>query len=259
MADASPQPSAGGARARHLPRPSGRREGHAGGAAGRAPGRPAHLDRRHAARRHRRRARRWASRRARSWRRAGSSPTTCWIEIISERLRRRTAANGYILDGFPRTLRQAEGFETHERAATSPPTCSCFNIEVPRDELLRRLSGRRWCPKCQATYHVYNNPPKNDALCDHDGAKLIQREDDKEVGGGAAPRRVRRAHRAPHRLLPRPRRASTASTATGRVDVGLRATLQRHRRSGEAARERPEVLGRAAEDAPGLHASWWTR
>jgi adenylate kinase len=56
-----------------------------------------------------------------------------------------------------------------------------LSIEVPRDELLRRLSGRRWCPQCQATYHVYNNPPKNDALCDHDGAKLIQREDDKEV------------------------------------------------------------------------------
>ena len=102
--------------------------------------------------------------------------------IISERLGMADAANGYILDDFPRTLRQAEGFERME-TARGDVTDDVFvlSIEVPRDELLRRLSGRRWCPQCQATYHVYNNPPKNDALCDNDGAKLIQREDDKEV------------------------------------------------------------------------------
>jgi adenylate kinase len=56
-----------------------------------------------------------------------------------------------------------------------------FNVEVPRPELLRRLSGRRWCPTCQSTYHVDNNPPKRDSLCDKDGTALIQREDDKET------------------------------------------------------------------------------
>ena len=56
-----------------------------------------------------------------------------------------------------------------------------FNVEVPRAELLRRLSGRRWCPTCQATYHVDNNPPKQDCLCDRDRTTLIQREDDKET------------------------------------------------------------------------------
>ena len=112
----------------------------------------------------------------------GLVPDDLLDRIIGERLRLKDAASGYILDGFPRTLRQAEGFERME-TARGDVTDDVFvlSIEVPRDELLRRLSGRRWCPQCQATYHVYNNPPKNDARCDNDGAKLIQREDDKEV------------------------------------------------------------------------------
>ena len=99
--------------------------------------------------------------------------------IIEERLKDRDCAGGYVLDGYPRTRGQAEGFErmTHGEGRD---LVYVFDVEVPRDELLRRLSGRRWCPTCQATYHVYNNPPKNDTLCDHDGTKLIQREDDKE-------------------------------------------------------------------------------
>ena len=112
----------------------------------------------------------------------GLVPDDLLDKIISERLRMKDAQNGYILDGFPRTLRQAEGFEKME-TAHGDVTDDVFvlSIEVPREELLKRLSGRRWCPQCQATYHVYNNPPRNDALCDNEGAKLIQREDDKEV------------------------------------------------------------------------------
>jgi adenylate kinase len=112
----------------------------------------------------------------------GLVPDDLLDKIIGERLRMKDAENGYILDGFPRTLRQAEGFERME-TAHGDVTDDVFvlSVEVPREELLKRLSGRRWCPKCQATYHVYNNPPKNDTLCDNDGANLIQREDDKEV------------------------------------------------------------------------------
>ncbi len=112
----------------------------------------------------------------------GLVPDDLLDKIISERLRLSDAANGSILDGFPRTLRQAEGFEKME-TTHGDVTDDVFvlSVEVPREELLRRLSGRRWCPQCQATYHVYNNPPKNDSLCDNDGTKLIQREDDKEV------------------------------------------------------------------------------
>jgi adenylate kinase len=112
----------------------------------------------------------------------GLVPDDLLDKIISERLRMKDAENGYILDGFPRTLRQAEGFERME-SAHGDITDDVFvlSVEVPREELLKRLSGRRWCPTCQATYHIYNNPPKNDQLCDNDGTSLIQREDDKEV------------------------------------------------------------------------------
>jgi len=100
--------------------------------------------------------------------------------IIGERLRQPDAASGYILDGFPRTLRQAEGFENMAHG-DGIEEMFVFNFEVPRDELLKRLSGRRWCPHCQSTYHVHNNPPKDDSLCDKDRTLLIQREDDKET------------------------------------------------------------------------------
>jgi adenylate kinase len=110
----------------------------------------------------------------------GLVPDDLLIELIGERLGQNDCGSGYILDGFPRTLLQAEGFE-HMKRGDAVAELYVFNVEVPRDELLRRLSGRRWCPTCQATYHVYNNPPKSDSLCDRDGTCLIQREDDKEV------------------------------------------------------------------------------
>jgi adenylate kinase len=107
-------------------------------------------------------------------------PDDLLIGVVQERLLHKDCAKGYILDGFPRTLRQAEGFETMVGGDLTEEML-VFDVEVPRAELLRRLSGRRWCPACQSTYHVENNPPKNDMLCDREGAQLIQREDDKEV------------------------------------------------------------------------------
>jgi adenylate kinase len=112
----------------------------------------------------------------------GLVPDGLLIGIIQERLRQPDCARGYILDGFPRTLPQAEGFEGMSRGDVDVTSeVMVFNVEVPREELLRRLSGRRWCPTCQATYHVDNNPPKDDSLCDRDQTQLIQREDDKET------------------------------------------------------------------------------
>jgi adenylate kinase len=110
----------------------------------------------------------------------GLVPDSLLIGIIQERLLQPDCARGYILDGFPRTLPQAEGFEGMIRGDVTAEVM-VFNVEVPREELLRRLSGRRWCPTCQATYHVDNNPPKDDCLCDRDHTRLIQREDDKET------------------------------------------------------------------------------
>ena len=110
----------------------------------------------------------------------GLVPDSLLIGIIQERLLKPDCARGYILDGFPRTLPQAEGFEGMIRGDVTAEVM-VFNVDVPREELLRRLSGRRWCPTCQATYHVDNNPPKDDCLCDRDRTPLIQREDDKET------------------------------------------------------------------------------
>lgn len=107
-------------------------------------------------------------------------PDELLMEIVRERLSRPDCANGFILDGFPRTVRQAEGF-TEMNDEVRDRQLLVFNVEVPREELLRRLSGRRWCPTCQSTYHVDNKPPRTDALCDREGAQLIQREDDKEL------------------------------------------------------------------------------
>jgi adenylate kinase len=109
------------------------------------------------------------------------------LRIIEERINQADCAGGYILDGFPRTLMQAEGFEVMPGGDLTT-ALFVFNVEVPRDELLRRLSGRRWCPQCQSTYHIYTNPPRVSGVCDQDGTALIQREDDKEV---AVARRLR--------------------------------------------------------------------
>jgi adenylate kinase len=104
-------------------------------------------------------------------------PDALLIAMIRERIGRPDCAQGYILDGFPRTLPQAQGFES--MAATAGFTV--FDVEVPRDVLMRRLSGRRWCPTCQATYHVETRPPTRPGLCDWDSTQLVQREDDKEA------------------------------------------------------------------------------
>lgn len=109
----------------------------------------------------------------------GLVPDALLIGMVGERIAREDCAEGFILDGFPRTLLQAEGLESMPGGA--PAGFVVFDIEVPREELLRRLSGRRLCPTCQATYHLQTNPPSSPGICDLDGMALVQREDDKEA------------------------------------------------------------------------------
>jgi adenylate kinase len=106
-------------------------------------------------------------------------PDGLLIALIRERIGRDDCERGFVLDGFPRTLPQAEGLA--RMTARAPGAWTVFEFDVPREELLRRLSGRRWCPRCQATYHVFNAPPKRDGICNRDGTPLVQREDDKEA------------------------------------------------------------------------------
>jgi adenylate kinase len=106
------------------------------------------------------------------------APDALLLALVGERLQQPDCARGFVLDGFPRTIGQAQGLE--RMPGGDPRNWVVFNFEVPREVLMLRLSGRRWCPKCQATYHVVNDPPKRDGVCDVDGVPLVQRDDDRE-------------------------------------------------------------------------------
>jgi adenylate kinase len=101
-------------------------------------------------------------------------PDQIVIDLILERLNLPDAQSGYILDGFPRTLEQAE------RLGDEEDVDLVLNIDVPFDLLIERLTGRRSCPKCGSVFHIKYNPPKLDEICDKCSSKLIQRTDDKE-------------------------------------------------------------------------------
>jgi len=85
----------------------------------------------------------------------------------------------YVFDGFPRNVNQAEAFETMLNTM-GLQVDKVFYFDLDDDVIIKRLSGRRVCPKCGATYNIYYQKPKNDTLCDNDATPLIQRDDDKE-------------------------------------------------------------------------------
>ena len=101
------------------------------------------------------------------------------LGIIRERLARDDAARGYILDGYPRTLPQARSLRGLMDERSEPPVVVA-NIDVDREELVRRISGRRSCPNCKAVFNVHAQPPKKPDVCDACGQKLVQRADDEE-------------------------------------------------------------------------------
>ena len=98
--------------------------------------------------------------------------------VIAERLDSGEADNGFLLDGFPRTIGQAEMLE-ETLESRGRELSGVLLIEAPDDEVVRRLSGRRTCAKNSHVYHVDFDPPKNEGVCDQDGSRLIQRDDDK--------------------------------------------------------------------------------
>ena len=101
-------------------------------------------------------------------------PDQVIIDIIVERLGEADCQNGFILDGVPRTIPQAEALEK----AGVKFDC-VLDIEVPDSEIMNRMTGRRACTACGATYHVVAAPPKTEGVCDACGAALVQRDDDK--------------------------------------------------------------------------------
>lgn len=106
-------------------------------------------------------------------------PDEVTISLVKERLREDDVKNGFLLDGFPRTIAQAKAFgEYLERSGNKID--KVINLVVDDAELISRISGRRVCIDCGATYHIETNKPKKDGICDVCGGKLIQREDDTE-------------------------------------------------------------------------------
>lgn len=106
-------------------------------------------------------------------------PDELIVELMTERLAQADARHGFILDGFPRTLPQAEALDRwlEDRGERLDRV---IYFEVAESELLRRLTGRRACPACQATYHLSSAPPREAGVCDRCGTPLVQRADDRE-------------------------------------------------------------------------------
>jgi adenylate kinase len=110
--------------------------------------------------------------------RGGLVPDAVVIGIVQEKVLQPVCAKGFILDGFPRTVVQAEELSKMLSACGSGLE-RVVNFEVPREDVIRRLSGRRSCPKCQAVFHVDFAPPQKSGVCDRCGEGLIQRSDDR--------------------------------------------------------------------------------
>ncbi|MFD1609593.1 adenylate kinase [Oceanobacillus luteolus] len=105
-------------------------------------------------------------------------PDEVTIGIVRERLMKDDCKNGFLLDGFPRTIPQAQSLE---KLLTELNQSIDFvlHVDVPAEKLVERLSGRRICPTCGTAYHIVFNPPKEEGICDKDGSTLTQRDDDK--------------------------------------------------------------------------------
>jgi adenylate kinase len=101
-------------------------------------------------------------------------------EMVAVRLTAPDTVNGYILDGFPRTLVQAGWLDGRLAARSSGLPVIAVSIHVEYNQLLRRITGRRSCPVCQTIYNVCFKPPQKDGFCDVEGAALVQRADDTE-------------------------------------------------------------------------------
>ncbi len=106
-------------------------------------------------------------------------PDEVVVGIVRERLKEPDCEKGFILDGFPRTVAQAEALD-QILEEMGRKIDHVIDIEVSEDELLKRLTGRRTCKRCGAMYHIIFNPPKRDGICDQCGGELYQRDDDRE-------------------------------------------------------------------------------
>ena len=105
-------------------------------------------------------------------------PDELTVRILLDRVAQPDCANGYVLDGFPRTIPQAEVLDS-ELTKLGDKIDYAINVDVPDENIVNRMSGRRACVTCGATYHIVHIPPKQQGICDKCGSELILRDDDK--------------------------------------------------------------------------------
>ncbi|HEV2113452.1 MAG TPA: adenylate kinase [Terriglobales bacterium] len=114
-------------------------------------------------------------------------PDELVCDMVAARLAEKDCARGFILDGFPRTVKQAEWLDAllvkmrQSAGHASTPALVVVSIQVDYNHLLQRLTGRRMCPTCGRIYNVFFQPPRVDEVCDVDGSKLVARKDDSEA------------------------------------------------------------------------------
>ncbi len=124
-------------------------------------------------------------------------PDDVIISMIEERLSKPDCSNGFILDGFPRTVAQADALGSL-LTKMGLKLDACVYVEVPEEDLIKRISGRRVCNNCGDSYHVFFNKPKNEGVCDKCGSGLIHRKDDHE---DTVRNRLKVYHNETHPLL----------------------------------------------------------
>jgi adenylate kinase len=106
-------------------------------------------------------------------------PDKIVLGLVEERVKQDDCKKGFILDGFPRNTAQAEALDKLLNDLKMPLT-SALSVDVPKEDLMKRLTGRRTCKGCQQMYNIYYTPPKKEGVCDKCGGELFQRADDKE-------------------------------------------------------------------------------
>lgn len=142
-------------------------------------------------------------------------PDELTCDLVVDRIKQDDCANGYILDGFPRTIPQAQALDA-ALSSMNEKMDYAINVDVPDENIVNRMSGRRACTGCGATYHVVFNAPKAEGICDACGEKLILRDDDKPE---TVQKRLTVYHDQTQPLIDYYEKAGILRTVDGTVDM----------------------------------------
>lgn len=142
-------------------------------------------------------------------------PDELTVKILLDRVAQEDCKNGYVLDGFPRTIPQAEVLEA-ALEKLGEKVDFALNIDVPDENIVKRMSGRRACVNCGATYHIVNIPPKKEGICDTCGNELVLRDDDKPE---TVQKRLAVYHEQTQPLIDFYEKRNVLKTIDGTVDI----------------------------------------